>query len=79
MIELSHDSLIMAFLVTAIGMMAVIFFYILLTTLYRNAQRKKTHLVCRLCGYRYLNEEKQKLTACPHCGGLNKRGGVKRH
>lgn len=79
MIELTHDHLILAFLVTAICMLSAVFFFMLISALIRHAQRKKTHMVCRLCGYHYLNLDKQKLTACPHCGGVNQRGSVNRH
>lgn len=78
-IELTHDNLILAFLVAAICMLAAVFFSILISSMIRSSQRKKTHMVCRLCGYHYLNMDKQKLTACPHCGGVNQRGSVKRH
>ena len=79
MIELTHYGLILAILGAAIIMLAVVFLSILFSSLYIKAQRKRKYLVCRLCGYHYINPDKQKLTACPHCGGLNERGSVKRH
>ncbi len=79
MIEISYDRLILLLTIMGIGLLAVTWGLQTASDIFRRRRRKKTHIACRLCGYHFLNPDKQKLIACPHCGGLNERSGKKRH
>ncbi len=38
----------------------------------RRMRRKRTRIVCRICGFRFLRSENQPVFLCPHCGAKNK-------
>lgn len=38
----------------------------------RRMRRRRTHAICRVCGYRFLRPGDRKITPCPHCGANNK-------
>lgn len=38
----------------------------------RRMKRRRTHTICRLCGYRFLRPEERGIVSCPHCGAKNK-------
>ena len=79
MIEVTPDELVLFFLITGISLIGSVWFISLLTHTWRIYSGRRTRMRCRLCGYKFLNKEKQKLVACPHCGGLNEPGGRRRY
>lgn len=38
----------------------------------RRLRRKRTHSICRICGYRFLRPFDRGAARCPHCSALNK-------
>lgn len=38
----------------------------------RRMNRRRTHAICRICGYRFLRPEARGIVECPHCGVKNK-------
>ena len=38
----------------------------------RRLRRKRTRVVCRICGFRFLRPGSQSVFLCPHCGARNK-------
>lgn len=36
---------------------------------YKRKRRKRTHIQCRLCGYRFHKQDPQ--ATCPHCKAIN--------
>lgn len=38
----------------------------------RRLRRRRTHAICRLCGYRFLRPGERGIVPCPHCGAKNK-------
>lgn len=38
----------------------------------RRIKRRRTHSICRVCGYHFLRPEQRGIVACPHCKARNK-------
>lgn len=38
----------------------------------RRMRRRRTHAVCRICGYHFLRPEPRGIVPCPHCRANNK-------
>lgn len=38
----------------------------------RRIKRRRTHAICRVCGYHFLRPEQRGIVPCPHCGAKNK-------
>lgn len=38
----------------------------------RRVRRRRTHAICRVCGYRFLRRAERGIVSCPHCGVNNK-------
>lgn len=79
MIETTLDNLILLNLLAGIFLIGIVWLGSLLLQLIKIHRRKKTHIRCRLCSYKFLNENKQKYVACPLCGGVNEVGAPNRH
>lgn len=59
-----------AFLVyLGIGLTIAIFVPVKLMAKWRRVRRARTHLVCRICGFRFLRRDDEKI--CPHCQSRN--------
>lgn len=37
----------------------------------RRMRHARTHITCRICGYRYLLDSARSESECPHCGSRN--------
>lgn len=38
----------------------------------RRLKRRRTHSICRICGFHFLRPEPRGIVPCPHCGANNK-------
>lgn len=38
----------------------------------RRIKRRRTHSICRVCGYHFLRPEQRGIVSCPHCKARNK-------
>lgn len=38
----------------------------------RRLRRRRTHAICRVCGYHFLRPEQRGIVPCPHCRAKNK-------
>ena len=58
-------------LVVMLGVLLVIciFVPVKLVAKWRRIQRARTHLTCRLCGFRFLRRDDEGI--CPHCKARN--------
>lgn len=43
-----------------------------ITSKVRRLRRRRTHAICRICGFRFLRPEERGAVNCPHCGVKNK-------
>ncbi|MGN0829497.1 MAG: hypothetical protein ACI4PZ_07260 [Akkermansia sp.] len=52
-------------------MLLCIIFPVQLSAKLRRRRFARTHLTCRICGYRFLRREDDPECRCPHCGVRN--------
>lgn len=38
----------------------------------RRIHRRRTHGICRICGFHFLRPDRRHIHPCPHCGANNK-------
>lgn len=62
------------YLLTLGGLLAVVAVMIpvQIASKMRRIRRRRTHAICRICGYRFLRPEERGIVHCPHCGVRNK-------
>ncbi len=58
---------------TIVGMLllVMVFVPVQLVAKVRRIRRARTHITCRICGYRYLLGSPRDENVCPHCDSRN--------
>lgn len=74
MIHVQLDLMELFYLLVYGGLIAVVAVMIpvQIASKLRRIRRRRTHRICRVCGYRFLRPADRSLVPCPHCGVLNK-------
>lgn len=67
---LPHEFFEMIVYVGLIALIAIII-PVQIAAKYRRLRRKQTHIVCRICGYRFI--KKDPVATCPTCASKNAR------
>lgn len=56
---------------TGLGLLVLVFVPVQLAAKIRRIIRSRTHITCRICGYRYLLSSPRDENVCPHCDSRN--------
>ncbi|MBE6420466.1 MAG: hypothetical protein E7031_10110 [Akkermansiaceae bacterium] len=59
-----------AVVITGLALLVCIIVPVQLVAKWRRFQRKKTRIICRICGYRFLRQDPT--ATCPHCQSKNR-------
>lgn len=68
-ITFTPDSWMLALALGGIACMVLVYFPTIICAKLRRMKRRKTHRICRLCGYRFLLRDPE--ARCPQCGARN--------
>ncbi len=71
-IEISLQQLFLFILVGGIAATGCVMIPVQISSKIRRLRRKRTHSICRICGYRFLRPFERGPARCPHCSALNK-------
>ncbi len=52
-------------------MLVCVFIPVQVVAKVRRIRRSRTHITCRICGYRYLLPDTRAENVCPHCDSRN--------
>ncbi|MBQ2813475.1 MAG: hypothetical protein IJE66_00525 [Akkermansia sp.] len=61
----------LALMLLGLLLLVLIFVPVQLVAKWRRIRRARTHITCRICGYRYLLASPRDENVCPHCDSRN--------
>lgn len=58
-------------MMTGLVLLVCVYIPVQLLSKVRRILRSRTHITCRICGYRYLVDSPRSENKCPHCDSQN--------
>ena len=68
---LSPSEFFLYLLLSGIALLVLVFIPVQLAAKIRRIHHSRTHITCRICGYRYLLGHSRAENICPHCDSGN--------
>lgn len=68
---LSPAEFFLALTLAGLVMLVLIYVPVQMVAKWRRINRARTHITCRICGYRYLLSSPRDENVCPHCDSRN--------
>lgn len=68
---LSPEEFMLGIVLCGMMMFFCVFVPVQLAAKIRRMRRARTHIDCRICGYRYLHDGPREENICPHCQARN--------
>lgn len=72
MIELDVKDFFLLLTFGGLASVVVVMIPVQIASKLRRIRRRRTHAVCRICGFHFLRRARRGIVSCPHCGARNK-------
>lgn len=71
MFPLSASEFFLFLMLAGLVMLVCVYIPVQLASKFRRMRHARTHITCRICGYRYLLPGSRAENVCPHCESRN--------
>lgn len=68
---LSVSEFFLFLMLAGLVLLVCIYIPVQLASKFRRMRHARTHITCRICGYRYLLDRSRSESVCPHCDSRN--------
>lgn len=68
---LAPSAFFLLLLLAGLGLLVSVFIPVQVVAKFRRLKHARTHITCRICGYRYLLPRDRTENVCPHCDSKN--------